>query len=600
MSGPEFQAVEREMAPRLAAFFDQITQNEALFKRIAAVYDSRDRAGLTPEQKRLAWLDYTNFVRAGARLDTAKRMSEINQRLAELFTSFSQNVLADETDYVLFIETEADLAGLPPSLRSAAAAAEGRGHKGQWAILNTRSSMEPFLTYSDRRDLREKVWRTYFSRGDNGGAHDTNATITEILKLRAERATMLGYATHAHWRLENSMARNPERAMELMEAVWPPAVARVHQEVADMQAIADKEGSGVKIAPWDYRYYAEKVRKARFDLDQNEVKPYLQLDKLRDGMFWMAGRLFDFHFSPITDVPYPSRRQRLRGGGRNGQARRPLVLRSVGASRQEVRRMDELLPAPGALRRRGHRHRLQQRQLREGPRGDARAGELDRRRDPLPRVRPRPPRPLLQREVPVSRGHRRSARLRRVPVPAPRALALHAGGPEPVRDPLRNRQAHSGGPRRQDPAGGHVQPGVHDRRVPGERPRRHEAAPRGESHHRTRRVRARDPRGPRHARGRSSMPSPDAAGQPRLRATTLGPLLQLPVGRHATTADAWRRSRRPATWDAAVAERLRDTVLSVGNTVDPAEAYRAFRGRDAGIAALMRKRGFPVPPAKPQ
>ncbi|HVD76454.1 MAG TPA: M3 family metallopeptidase, partial [Vicinamibacteria bacterium] len=209
MSTPDFQKVEEEMAPRLAAFSDQITQNEKLFKRIAAVYEARDAAKLTPEQKRLAWLDYTNFVRAGAKLDPAakKRLSEINQRLAVLYTKFSQNLLADEADYVLFLDKESDLAGLPDSLRSAAAsAAEQRGRKGQWAVLNTRSSMEPFLTYSDRRDLREKVWRTYYSRGDHGDGHDNNAIITEILKLRAERAKLLGYRTHAHWRLENTMA----------------------------------------------------------------------------------------------------------------------------------------------------------------------------------------------------------------------------------------------------------------------------------------------------------------------------------------------------------------------------------------------------------
>ncbi|PYQ47859.1 MAG: peptidase M3, partial [Acidobacteria bacterium] len=306
MSTPDFQKVEEEMAPKLAAFSDQITQNEKLFKRIAAVYDAREGGKLTAEQKRLAWLDYTNFVRAGAKLDPAakKRVAEINQRLATLYTKFSQNLLADETDYVLFLDRESDLAGLPDSLRSAAAAAaEQRGKKGQWAILNTRSSMEPFLTYSDRRDLREKVWRTYYSRGDHGDAHDNNAIITEILKLRAERAKLLGYQTHAHWRLENSMARTPERAMELMEAVWKPAVARVHEEVADMQAIADKEGAKLKIEPWDYRYYAEKVRKAKYDLDQNEVKPYLQLEKLREGMFWVAGQLFGFQFTPVTDVP---------------------------------------------------------------------------------------------------------------------------------------------------------------------------------------------------------------------------------------------------------------------------------------------------------
>jgi peptidyl-dipeptidase Dcp len=306
MASPEYQAVQREMAPRLAAFNDQITQNEALFKRIEAVYNSPEKAKLNPEQQRVTWLYYTNFVRAGARLnaDAKKRLSQINQQLAGLYTKFSQNVLAEETDQFLVLKSEDELAGLPQSLRdAAAAAAETKKQPGTWVIMNTRSSIDPFLTYSDRRDLREKTWRMFVNRGDNGGEHDNNAIITEILQLRAERAKLLGYPTHAHWRLENSMAKTPERAMQLMEAVWKPAVARVHEEVADMQALADKEGAKIKIEPWDYRYYMEKVRKAKYDLDQNEVKPYLQLEKLREGIFWVAGELFNFNFTPVTNVP---------------------------------------------------------------------------------------------------------------------------------------------------------------------------------------------------------------------------------------------------------------------------------------------------------
>lgn len=311
MNGPEFQVVQREMAPRLAAFNDQITQNEAIFRRIEAVYNSPGKSRWTPEQQRLAWLYFTNFVRAGARLDaTAKtRLSAINQKLAGLFTQFSQNVLAEETDQFLVLKSDAELTGLPESIRdAAAAAATTKKQPGVWVIMNTRSSIDPFLTYSDRRDLREKAWRMFINRGDNGDEHDNNAIITEILQLRAERAKLLGFPTHAHWRLENAMAKTPERAMELMEAVWKPAVARVHEEVADMQALADKEAAGkegakIKIEPWDYRYYAEKVRKARYDLDQNEVKPYLQLEKLREGVFWVAGELFNFNFTPVTNVP---------------------------------------------------------------------------------------------------------------------------------------------------------------------------------------------------------------------------------------------------------------------------------------------------------
>jgi peptidyl-dipeptidase Dcp len=305
MNGPEFQAVQREMAPRLAAFSDQITQNVALFRRIEAVYNSPAKARLTPEQQRLVWLDYTSFVRAGARLDAKSkpRLSEINQQLAGLYTRFSQNLLADETDQFLVLKSEAELAGLPQSLRDAAsAAATSKKLPGSWVVMNTRSSIDPFLTYSDRRDLRERAWRMFVNRGDNNDAHDNKAIITEILQLRAERAQLLGYPTHAHWRLENTMAKTPERAMELMEAVWKPAVARVREEVADMQALADKEGAKIKIEPWDYRYYAEKVRKARYDLDQTEVKQYLQLEKLREGIFWVAGELFGFNFKPAVGV----------------------------------------------------------------------------------------------------------------------------------------------------------------------------------------------------------------------------------------------------------------------------------------------------------
>ena len=306
MAGPEFQAVQREMAPKRAAFNDQITQNEPLFKRIEAVYNSPNKNKLTSEQQRLTWLYYTNFVRSGAqlKLEAKARLSQINQQLAGLYTKFSQNVLAEETDQFIVLKSEAELAGLPQSIRDAAAAAAvTKKQPGTWVLMNTRSSIDPFLTYSDRRDLREQAWRMFIMRGDNGDEHDNNATITAILQLRAERAKLLGFPTHAHWRLENAMAKTPERAMELMMAVWKPAIARVHEEVSDMQARATKEGSAIKIEPWDYRYYAEKVRKEKFDLDQNEVKPYLQLEKLREGIFWVAGELFNFNFTPATNVP---------------------------------------------------------------------------------------------------------------------------------------------------------------------------------------------------------------------------------------------------------------------------------------------------------
>jgi peptidyl-dipeptidase Dcp len=313
MNDDEMQRIQTEVSPKLAALQDRIFQNRRLFDRVAAVYAERDRLGLTPEQQRLLWLTYTTFVRQGAGLDDAAkaRLAALNQELATLSTTFSQNLLAEEGSQLVLLEREADLAGLSPDLRDqAAAAAAGHGHAGKWAILNTRSSTDPFLTFSTRRDLREKVWRMFVMRGDNGDAHDNNRIIARVLALRAEKAKLLGYPTYAHWKLEDQMAKTPERAVELMEAVWKPAVARVREDVAEMQAIADREaaasgGKAPKIAPWDYRYYAEKLRKAKYDLDLEEVKPYLQLEKLREAMFFVAGELFGYRFVPVADGSVP-------------------------------------------------------------------------------------------------------------------------------------------------------------------------------------------------------------------------------------------------------------------------------------------------------
>ncbi|WP_066680908.1 M3 family metallopeptidase [Caulobacter sp. CCH9-E1] len=304
MSTPEFQKVEEEMDPKLSAHYDKINQNAALFARIEAVYNSPDKAKLTPEQQRVLWIYYTNFVRSGAKLSpqAKARVGAINTELAGLYTKFSQNLLADENTWIEL--SPADLAGLPEGLKAAAASnAESRKLPGKFIVVNTRSSVDPFLTESPVRAAREKVWRAFVNRGDNGGATDNNAIISKILKLRAERAKLLGYKTHAHWRLENAMAKTPENAMALMEAVWTPAIAQVAIDVADMQAIIDKEGGGFKLEPWDYRYYAEKVRKAKYDLDMNEVKPYLQLDKLREGMFWASGQLYGFEFKKLSGIP---------------------------------------------------------------------------------------------------------------------------------------------------------------------------------------------------------------------------------------------------------------------------------------------------------
>jgi len=308
LSSPEFRAIQSEMAPRIAEFRSRIKQNRPLFDRIRAVWeDVRDDPDVSPAERRLVQLVHDDFARDGAMLEGAAkdRYAEIEQRLAQLHTQFANRVLADEEGYVLYLDAD-QLGGLPESfVQAAAQAAAERDHEGQYAILNTRSSMDPFLTYSGERDLREKVWRTYYSRGDNGDENDTNALITEILELRHERVGLLGYDDYASWRLENRMAKTPERALALMEAVWPAALARVEEEVRDMQAIADAEGAGIRIAPWDYRYYAEKVRRERYDLDSDELEQYLQLEKLREAMFFVAGELFRFEFEPVPEGSVP-------------------------------------------------------------------------------------------------------------------------------------------------------------------------------------------------------------------------------------------------------------------------------------------------------
>ena len=307
MSSPEFRAIQREMAPEISAFSSKITQNKALFDRVKAVYESEEYASLTEEEQRITWMEYNNFVRNGALLNEAdkKRYAAINQELAGLHTQFQNNVLADEESYVLYLD-ESQLDGLPESfVKASATAAEQRGQEGKYAITNTRSSMDPFLTYSTDRALREKVWKTYYSRGDNADEFDNNELIKEILTLPHERIQLLGYDNYAQWRLEDRMAKNPENAMALMQKVWPAAIARVEEEVADMQAIADAQGADISIEPWDYRFYAEQVRQDKYALDSDEVKQYLQLDKLREAMFYVAGRLFNFAFTPVAEGKVP-------------------------------------------------------------------------------------------------------------------------------------------------------------------------------------------------------------------------------------------------------------------------------------------------------
>lgn len=300
MATPEYQALQREWGPRLAAASDAIVLNPQLFDRVRTVY--QNRASLDPVQQRLVTRQYESFVRRGANLNAEQKeqLSAYNQQLARLFAQFSEKVLADESTFIT--ASEAELAGVPDDVKRAAAAAarERNLPDGQYAIVNTRSAVDPVLTFGNNRALRERVWRAFANRGDNGGPNDTNQLIAQIVKARADRARLLGYPTHAHWRMQDTMAREPQAAMDLMMRVWPAAVARVRDEVREQQAMARRLGHNITVEPWDYRYYMEKVRADRFNLSQDEIKPYFQLNNMIDAMFYMAGQLYGLSFTENT------------------------------------------------------------------------------------------------------------------------------------------------------------------------------------------------------------------------------------------------------------------------------------------------------------
>ncbi len=297
------QAVEREISPLLARHSDRITLNSKLYDRIASIWAGRLSLGV--EEARVADRYHTIFLRAGAALDEKgkHRLAQINERLAALGTQFSQNVLADESGWMLVLDTEADRAGLPDWLLAAAsAAAEERGLAGKHVITLSRSSIEPFLTYSTRRDLREKAFDAWTTRGEFGGTTDNRALIAETIALRAERAKLLGHSSYAEYRLADTMARTPEAVRMLLDAVWKPAKLRVAEEHAALTAMAATSGSNEPVAAADWRHYAEKVRKAEFDFDEAELKPYLELDNMIAAAFDVAHRLFGLSFAEVTGL----------------------------------------------------------------------------------------------------------------------------------------------------------------------------------------------------------------------------------------------------------------------------------------------------------
>ena len=292
IGGEAYDALDTEMSPIISAFFDEISFNDALFQRVKTVADNAAAMGLNAQQTRLAVRSRDSFIRSGANLNAAGKaeLGRINTALSGAFTSFGQKVVADEGSWTV-IPTEAGVAGLPASNKAAAAAAARSKSINGWIIMNTRSSVDPFLSFADDRAMREAVWRKFVNRGDNGNANDTNGVIAQIVALRDQRAKLLGYRNHAELRMQDTMAKTPAAAQGLMDRVWAPARQRVAEEVADMRAIA-----GFDIEPWDYLYFAEKVRKAKYDLDQNELKPYFELNAVRAGSFAMAERLYGFEF----------------------------------------------------------------------------------------------------------------------------------------------------------------------------------------------------------------------------------------------------------------------------------------------------------------
>ena len=302
----KLEAIDLAVSPQLARHYSEVFQHAGLFHRIEALYAQCERLDLDAEQQRVLERYRVAFMRAGAALDppARQRLGEINERLALVGTSFSQNVLAEEKAYALVLESESDLAGLPDFVRTAArATAEERGLAGKHAITLARSSIEPFLTFSSRRDLREKAFRAWLARGDGGGETDNKALVAEMIALRQERARLLGFATPAHFRLDDAMAKTPDAARAMLDAVWGPARAHALRDRDELQALARAEWANVALAPWDWRYYAEKLRKARYDLDEAEIKPFFQLERMIEAAFHTATRLFGLTFTRLEAMP---------------------------------------------------------------------------------------------------------------------------------------------------------------------------------------------------------------------------------------------------------------------------------------------------------
>jgi peptidyl-dipeptidase Dcp len=306
MTNDKMQKIAKEVAPLESQHEDNIRLNAKLFQRIKAVYEQKDKLGLTTEQNTLVEKYYKDFVRSGANLDEEKKakLKEINQELSVLSVKFGENVLKENNRFEMVIDKEEDLAGLPPAVITAASeAAKERGYEGKWVFTIHKPSMIPFLQYSEKRDLREKIFKAYINKGNHNDELDNKAILSKIAALRVERANLLGYKTHAGYVLENNMAKKPENVYKFLDQLWKPALKMAKREAKELQEMISQEGHTFKLQPWDWWYYAERLKKAKYDLDEEMLRPYFKLENVRQGAFAVANKLYGIQFVELTDIP---------------------------------------------------------------------------------------------------------------------------------------------------------------------------------------------------------------------------------------------------------------------------------------------------------
>ena len=302
----EMQKIAQELSPKTSEHYDNITLNDKLFQRVKTVYDTRAEKNYPKEQAKLLEKTYKGFVRSGANLneEQKEKLRELNKEISALTLEFGQNVLAETNAFELVVDNEEDLSGLPDGLISAAAeTAKEKGKEGKWVFTLQNPSVMPFLQYADKRELRKEMYEAYANRGNNGGKHDNSKHTVKLANLRLEKANLLGYPTHSHYVLEESMAKNPQNVYDLLNKVWERAKTVTASDAAELQKMIDKEGGDFKLAPWDWRYYAEKVKAEKYAFNEEDLKPYFELSNVTKGMFFTLENLFGMKFKELTNLP---------------------------------------------------------------------------------------------------------------------------------------------------------------------------------------------------------------------------------------------------------------------------------------------------------